>query len=89
MKCVWILRKPVSINLTEYWKLFPYCVPPNMQVVWVSADGFISKDCFGKQSEEFEKEWKNGIDELDGTWQFVRNGFVFLVFLSYEKCKNY
>ena len=22
--------------------------------------------CFGKQSEELEKEWKNGIDELDG-----------------------
>ena len=41
------------------------------------------KDCFGKQSEEFEKEWKNGIDELDGTWRFVRNGFiVFLVFLE-------
>ena len=22
--------------------------------------------CFGKPSEELEKEWKNGIDELDG-----------------------
>ena len=22
--------------------------------------------CFGKPSEEFEKEWKNGINELDG-----------------------
>ena len=22
--------------------------------------------CFGKSSEELEKEWKNGIDELDG-----------------------
>ena len=43
MKRVWIIRKSVK----EFWKniqnFFPYCVPGNMQGVWVTDERFINR----------------------------------------------
>ena len=61
------------------------CVPENIQVLWVTSEGFINKKEFknlrknARSKEELKKEWKNGIDGLDGRFRYL---------LLQEHCKK-
>ena len=92
MKKVSIIRKLASRILKEYSNIFSILSSWKYEsrLSYFRTLYQQRENCFGEQSKELEKEWKNGIDELNGrsviccSRKILRNCFIVLLsFKSY------
>lgn len=88
MKKVSIIRKLASRILKEYSNIFSILSSWKYEsrLSYFRTRYQQRENCFGEQSKELEKEWKNGIDELNGTFRdlLLKENFKKLFHCSFE-----